>query len=178
MNLRNALIAAGFALLTVIAAMGWSRKSAGNTAASYAQPTYYDANGQAIYGSTASRGPITSESSPVPCVGNAGVAYQSAVYEPQGRYVSDRYGSGHPIRVIQRREPIEREYVDREPVSYDREAVRRGRSVKKSVAIVAGSAAGGALIGGLAGGGKGAGIGAASGGAAGFLYDRLTHNHR
>jgi hypothetical protein len=175
MNLKNALIAAGFALLTVIAAMGWSRKSVENTGA---QPTYYDANGQAMYASTGSRSPVVSESSPVPCAGNAGVAYQSALYEPEGGYVSDRYGSGHPIRVIERREPLEREYVQQEPVSYDREAVRRGRSTKKSVAIVAGSAAGGALIGGLAGGGKGAGIGAVSGGAAGFLYDRLTHNHR
>ncbi len=54
--------------------------------------------------------------------------------------------------------------------------VRQGRSTRKSVEIVAGSAAGGAAIGALAGGGKGAAIGALSGGAAGFVYDRLTHN--
>ncbi len=54
--------------------------------------------------------------------------------------------------------------------------VRQGRSTRKSVEIVAGSAAGGAAIGALAGGGRGAAIGALSGGAAGFVYDRLTHN--
>lgn len=51
---------------------------------------------------------------------------------------------------------------------------RRGRSWRRSVAIVGGSAAGGALIGGLAGGGKGAGIGAIAGGVGGLVYDRAT----
>ena len=53
-----------------------------------------------------------------------------------------------------------------------------GRSKGKSAAIVGGSAAAGAGIGAIAGGGKGAAIGAISGGGAGFIYDRLTHNHR
>jgi uncharacterized protein YcfJ len=56
-----------------------------------------------------------------------------------------------------------------------RPVVRRKRSTKKSVAIVAGSAGVGAAIGAIAGGGKGAAIGALSGGTAGFVYDRLTH---
>ena len=60
----------------------------------------------------------------------------------------------------------------------ERERRHHGRSKEKSAAIVLGSAAAGAGIGALAGGGKGAAIGAASGGAAGFIYDRMTHNHR
>ncbi|HZR28433.1 MAG TPA: hypothetical protein VFA71_06600, partial [Terriglobales bacterium] len=52
------------------------------------------------------------------------------------------------------------------------------RSVGKSALIVGGSAAAGAGIGALAGGGKGAGIGAIAGGLGGFIYDRLTANHR
>jgi hypothetical protein len=56
--------------------------------------------------------------------------------------------------------------------------VVKKRPLKRSVAIVGGSAAGGALIGGLAGGGKGAGIGALAGGAGGLVYDRLTHKKK
>ncbi|MFB3815362.1 MAG: hypothetical protein ACE14L_14750 [Terriglobales bacterium] len=56
------------------------------------------------------------------------------------------------------------------------EPVRRGRSTRNSVLIVAGSAGTGAAIGGLAGGGKGAAIGAIAGGVGGLVYDRLTAN--
>jgi hypothetical protein len=59
---------------------------------------------------------------------------------------------------------------------YYGEPVRQGRSTKKSVLIVAGSAGTGAAIGALAGGGKGAAIGALAGGAGGLIYDRLTAN--
>jgi hypothetical protein len=54
------------------------------------------------------------------------------------------------------------------------EPVRRGRSTRDSVLIVAGSAGTGAAIGALAGGGKGAAIGALAGGVGGLVYDRIT----
>ncbi|HZQ90583.1 MAG TPA: hypothetical protein VFA60_02185 [Terriglobales bacterium] len=54
------------------------------------------------------------------------------------------------------------------------EPVRRSRSTRDSVLIVAGSAGAGAAIGALAGGGKGAAIGALAGGVGGLVYDRIT----
>src|SRR5262249_15358116 len=52
------------------------------------------------------------------------------------------------------------------------------RPLKRSIAIVGGSAGVGAAIGAIAAGGPGAGIGALAGGSAGFIYDRLTHKKR
>lgn len=54
----------------------------------------------------------------------------------------------------------------------------KGRSVKKSAVIIAGSAGTAAAIGGTAAGGRGAVIGAISGGAAGVVYDQVTRNRR
>lgn len=124
--------------------------------------------------------------------GNVSSSYQQAIYSspyPEDGYLSDRYVRSihRPVRVIRREAPPvvsvpqenlvpeSRVYSERE----EREVIRtgHGRSKKKSLAIVAGSAAGGAAIGALAGGGKGAGIGALAGGGAGFIYDRLTHDH-
>jgi hypothetical protein len=82
-------------------------------------------------------------------------AFVQAAYHRKHRRAAKRsYSSKHPGYVV------------------------RGRSTKKSLAIVGGSAAGGAAIGALAGGGKGAAMGAAAGGAGGFAYDRATHKKR
>ena len=114
-----------------------------------------------------------------PCASNAGRNLPMGTYSEDGYYSNVR----RPVyvhRAVYNAPAPQSTYV--EP-GYSRPSdryspdVRRGRSVKKSVAIVAGTAAVGAAIGGVAAGGKGAALGALSGGGAGFLYDRLTHKH-
>ena len=58
--------------------------------------------------------------------------------------------------------------------SAPRAPVSRPRSVKKSVAIIAGSTAAGAVIGGVTKGKKGAVIGGIVGGAAATIWDQIT----
>jgi len=180
-NPKTGLLAAGVAVLAVVAVIGWTRKPA----ASVPQASYYDQNGQPVYGAT---NPVPVNNQPV-VVGNPDYnspGYHPALYssaDQNDRYVSDRYVRSihRPVRVVSREDYVSRQnYVQNgAPVYTDREVVRtqEGRSKTKSIAIVGGSAAGGAAIGALAGGGKGAGIGALAGGGAGFIYDRLTHNH-
>ncbi|MGI8746598.1 MAG: hypothetical protein ACR2NN_29285 [Bryobacteraceae bacterium] len=173
-NPRNGLLAVGFAVLAVVAVAGWARKPA-----SAPQASYYDQNGQPVYGATQ---PVSVNQPCVPASGDVNSrGYQPAVYSTpyqDDRSVSDRYilSIHRPVRVISRQSYVQ----ESAPVYTARDVVRtpEGRSKGKSAAIVAGSAAGGAAIGAIAGGGKGAGIGALAGGGAGFIYDRLTHNHR
>ena len=81
-----------------------------------------------------------------------------------------------PARVI----PVERTTAVAQPIRtrqvvYDEPVqVKKKRSVKKSVAIIGGSAAAGAGIGALAKGKKGALIGAAIGGGGAAIWDQIT----
>jgi hypothetical protein len=188
-RMKNAVLIAGFALLAVLAVAGWTRTPNTSVGANnFLSPSgVYDPNrptyGQLQQPAYATPAPVQSAGYAPAAYGPAGYAapvnnntcleqpgYTTAAYAPEPAYAysAPRYRTYNRPRVVRTR------YVE------DRDQVvvrnRRGRSTKKSVAIVAGSAGAGAAIGALAGGGKGAAIGALSGGAAGFIYDRLTHN--
>ncbi len=146
---------AGVALLICLAAVGYARRSPVSAAPSTLQTAapYQTPNpGQAAdLGSSQAYGQSAQQ------------GYAQSTSREDGYYSSFH----RPVYV--RETPVYRERVE--------ERDHRGRSTRKSVEIVAGTAGVGAVIGAIAGGGKGAAIGAASGGGAGFLYDRLTHNH-
>lgn len=158
----GAMIAA-LAVVGVLAVAGWARKPAPESAV--AAPYY----ASAAYPTMAPQqyspdGAQPQYANAVPCV----PALQ------QVAYTMPAYANGYAVRTVRQRPVVQEQQPA--PVYETRTYAKRGRSTKKSVAIVAGSAGVGAAIGGIAGGGKGAGIGALAGGAGGFIYDRLTHN--
>ncbi len=149
MEKRRIIEIAGFFLLAGVAVAGWTHH--GNSVAS-SGTVPPDA---AVYGTAVNQpptAPMISDLSSYP------VPFQSA----------SRYRAVY-IPATPAATPYESQTY------YNSQRYRHGRSTRKSVAIVAGSAGVGAAVGALAGGGKGAGIGALAGGGAGLLYDRLTH---
>ena len=161
----GAMIAA-LAILVVVAVAGWARKPSPEP--SMTPPYYASAN----YAAPAAQ-PFTADGPQPVRYDQYGSAVPCAPPMQQIAYAVPAYADGYAVRTVRPRQVIQEQPT---PVYETRTYAKRGRSTKKSVAIVAGSAGVGAAIGAIAGGGKGAGIGALAGGAGGFVYDRLTHN--
>jgi hypothetical protein len=115
----------------------------------------------------------------VACVTGAAEAAQATAFAPAAYPASVvRVADTSPrpyARPAVITEPIEVYRPRSVPVRYDtREVARPTRTVKKSVAIIAGSTAAGAVVGGLAKGKKGALIGGIVGGGAATVWDQVT----
>lgn len=149
--MKRGLIVAGFALMTVVALVGWTRR-----------PTMAQMQSQFDQAQNApSAVPAAYPTTPALSAPNARANYQQPVYSAQRRYSQPpvvRRASYSPAYRVKRQRPLSQ------------------RPLSHSVAIIVAGAGTGAAIGALAGHGRGAAVGALAGGAAGFIYDRVTHN--
>jgi hypothetical protein len=154
--MRQGIIVAVIAALSVAALTGWTRRP--SAAPPPVTPAQYT---QSAYGTQPAYDP---------CATTAPAVYPAANYV----YAPSPYGGAPSVAPVSTRtnRVVRRDYVSQR--TYVRE--RHKRPFGHSVAIVAGSSGAGAAIGALAGGGRGAAIGALAGGAGGFLYDRFTRN--
>jgi hypothetical protein len=160
-------MAAGIALLAVVAVLGWTRHA--GTAAPETLPQTI------VTGPQEPVADIPSYAEP-PSVRTISPAYSAADAAEPGYAlgVAPQPASSAAAAPAPSAQPGSSYVYPSEPRSR-RRVVERERPLSHSLEIVGGSAGAGAAIGAVAGGGKGAGIGALSGGAAGFIYDRLTH---
>ncbi|HWQ53529.1 MAG TPA: hypothetical protein VN442_07580 [Bryobacteraceae bacterium] len=171
--MKREVAVAGFALLGVVALLGWTRTPANPQASAYpGMPVSYMQPAPALGYAPAPYGMAPVMYVPVqPGTmqpwGAQPMAVQPAIQPPQ--VVNADYRQPAPVRRV-----VSQRVVERQPVRSVQ--VKEPRSTAKSVAIVAGSSGVGAAVGALAGGGKGAAIGALAGGAGGFIYDRMTRN--
>jgi hypothetical protein len=184
-NLQRSLLIGGFALLAVVAVLGWTRNASAPAPLSTPAPNgyYTSVNDNPPVNAPAPRdayGAVSPENPDVPAPGAAppdSAGYDSPYNSP---YSTPRYV--HVVRPVAPPPVNQPQEADRSaaPAPERRYVVVKpshtGRSKTKSAEIVAGTAGVGAVIGAIAGGGKGAALGALTGGGAGFVYDRLTHN--
>jgi len=197
LNLRNGLLAGGYLLLGVVAVVGWARHS-GPAAVAAAEPTGYSQSAAPTAGQYSEATNATNAGATVSTQDtNATAQEYSQGYNPRGYNANDCTPATQSIAyddqylipgnapLVVRPAPVQYAMASQEEAPpteqgtgyyYHGRHYRHHRSLKKSLAIVGGTAGVGAAIGGIAAGGRGAALGAVSGGAAGFLYDRLTHN--